>query len=253
MQDLSGQLAIARGMEAEEAFYAVLGTTDDGTVQSELADLESALKQRQSAAEEARERAGSMRCAFEELDGGNAAALLQEQLAQQQARMASDVHRYVPLVFAKQLLQAAIKRFERENQPEMIRGISRLLATMTQGRYVEIDRPSSDLGALYIRSADGAERLPEQLSTGTREQLYLAIRLGYVLHYCQQAEPLPIVMDDVLVNFDADRALATLEALRDASHQAQILFFTCHQHVADLVARVFPEVQPRQLPARPTR
>ena len=126
----------------------------------------------------------------------------------------------------------------------MIGSISTLFKTMTRGKYVEIERPASDREALYVRCADGAERRPDQLSTGTREQLYLAIRLAYVLHYCRQTEPLPIIMDDVLVNFDADRSRATLEALRDVSREVQVVFFTCHSFFVDLIREVFPEVVP---------
>ena len=61
------------------------------------------------------------------------------------------------------------------------------------------------------------------MSTGTREQLYLAIRLAYVLHYCEQAEPLPLVMDDVLVNFDDRRKRNTLEVLLEVANKIQIL------------------------------
>lgn len=250
IQEMSGQLAIARGHEPEEAFFGSLETAELGILQAELGDLERTLKECQLAAEQAREKAGGLRCRFEELDGSNSAALVQEQIAQQQARLASEIHRYVPLAFARHLLQSAIRRFERDNQPEMIRDISRLFNTMTRGRYLEIERPTSDRNALFIRRFDGHELSPDQLSTGTRELLYLAIRLGYVVHYCKQSEPLPIVMDDVLVNFDAERAQATLEALRDVSQQVQVLFFTCHRHVVDLVSTVFPDIRPSELPAR---
>jgi uncharacterized protein YhaN len=74
--------------------------------------------------------------------------------------------------------------------------------------------------------------------------------LGYVLHYCRQAEPLPIVMDDVLVNFDDDRSRATLEALRDVSREVQVFFFTGQQHFVDLIGDVFPDIQPIELPTR---
>jgi uncharacterized protein YhaN len=247
IRELTEQLAIARGDATEEAFDEQLQTCEISALQSELADLNIAVQQQQQAADEARERAGSLRREFEELDGRDEAVLIQEELARQQAKLSTDVHRYVPLVFAKILLQKSIKRFERENQPQLIGCISRLFATMTGGRYVEIERPTSDRSALFVRRSDGVERTPDQLSTGTREQLYLAIRLGYVLHYCEQAEPLPIVMDDVLVNFDRDRALATLRALRDVAEHAQILFFTCHRHVTELVTQVFPEVEPQYL------
>ena len=75
----------------------------------------------------------------------------------------------------------------------------------------------------------------------------MAIRLAYVLHYCRQTEPLPIIMDDVLVNFDAERSRATLEALRDVSREVQVVFFTCHSFFVDLVRDVFPEVEPVRL------
>ena len=85
------------------------------------------------------------------------------------------------------------------------------------------------------------------LSTGAREQLYLAIRLAYIMHYCRDAEPLPIVMDDVLVNSDDERALQSLSVLLELSEQVQILFLTCHQHVVDLVRQLRPDCRPLRL------
>jgi uncharacterized protein YhaN len=85
------------------------------------------------------------------------------------------------------------------------------------------------------------------LSTGTREQLYLAIRLAYIRHYCREAEPLPIVMDDVLVNFDDRRAKQTMEVLAEVAAEVQIIFLTCHNHMVDLAAEAIPSCQPIRL------
>jgi uncharacterized protein YhaN len=87
---------------------------------------------------------------------------------------------------------------------------------------------------MRVERDDGVSLEPEALSTGTREQLYLAIRLAYVEHYGRRAEPLPIVLDDVLVNFDPSRTAATLEALASFAARTQVLLFTCHDHLADL-------------------
>ncbi len=247
---LTREIELLRGNEDAAEFETLLREGDLAVLQGQLDDLQAELTRKQTEANSAHAAAGSMRHVFAELDGRNDAARLQEDLARKQAQLASEIHRYVPLVFAKNLLQQAIKRFERENQPEMIGSISKLFATMTGGRYVAIERPSSDHNAIYVRRVDGAELTPDQLSTGTREQLYLAIRLGYVLHYCRQTEPLPIVMDDVLVNFDDDRSRATLEAFRDVSRDVQVLFFTCHQHFVDLIGDVFPDIQTIELPTR---
>lgn len=96
---------------------------------------------------------------------------------------------------------------------------------------------------------DGQLKEPHQLSTGTREQLYLAIRLAYVLHYCREAEPLPIVMDDVLVNFDDSRAAKTLQTLLGISQDVQIILLTCHRNTVDLVASLLPQLEPITLEA----
>lgn len=239
---LTRELELRRSNEPTEEFEAQLQSGDPAVLITQLTEERDRLEQIETASNAAREAAGALRRAFEELDGGDDAARLQEDVARKQAELASQIHRYVPLVFARRLFETAIQRFERENQPELIGDISKLFAALTRGKYVEIERPTSNREAIYVRRHDGAERSPDQLSTGTREQLYLAIRLGYIRHYCRNAEPLPIVMDDVLVNFDQVRARATLETLRNFSRDVQVLFFTCHQYVVDLIKDVAAEV-----------
>lgn len=242
VSQLTQQIELLRGNEPAAEFEAHLASGDAAVLQAILAEQREQLSRTDTEAKSVREAAGGFRRAFEELDGGDQAARLQEDIARKQAELASQIHRYAPLVFARRLFQEAIQRFERENQPALIGDISKLFASLTCGRYVEIERPTSDREAIYVRRADGAERSPDQLSTGTREQLYLAIRLGYIQHYCRNAEPLPIVMDDVLVNFDQSRARATLETLKAFSRDVQVLFFTCHRHVVDLIKDVAADV-----------
>ena len=78
----------------------------------------------------------------------------------------------------------------------------------------------------------------DKLSRGTAEQLYLAVRLGLVREFAQRTAALPIVMDDVLVNFDPTRAERTAVALAEMSEHHQILLFTCHPETAELVRKV---------------
>ena len=74
------------------------------------------------------------------------------------------------------------------------------------------------------------------MSEGTRDQLYLALRLATLERYLAHAEPLPFVVDDVLVNFDDDRSRATLEVLAELSGKTQVILFTHHARLRDLAA-----------------
>ena len=81
---------------------------------------------------------------------------------------------------------------------------------------------------------DGARLMPMELSRGTVEQLYLCIRLGLAAEFGRNAISLPIILDDVLVNFDPQRAGALLVALGEFSKSQQVLMFTCHPWVRAL-------------------
>ena len=48
---------------------------------------------------------------------------------------------------------------------------------------------------------------------------------------------MPVIVDDLLVQFDDDRAVATLEVLRDLSEKTQVLFFTHHRHLVELAGK----------------
>ena len=169
------------------------------------------------------------------------------QLESTRGELASAVDRWVPLVLAETLMKQAIARFEHEHQPKMLDEVTRMLARMTRDRYTGIRRRLD--GTLLVEEEDGSVKEPHQLSRGTREQLYLAIRLAYVQHYSQNAEPLPLVIDDVLVNFDDDRALGALEVFWEVAESLQVIFLTCHQTTVDLVKSARPGDEPIYLNA----
>ena len=137
---------------------------------------------------------------------------------------------------------------EQTRQPAVLAAASRFLHRMTGGRYRRVSSPMGER-TLRVEGADGRHLRPEQLSGGTREQLYLAVRLGLIENHPGGAATPPVVLDDVFVNFDQLRTEAALDTLtRFAADRAargtgtddetpavrQILFFTCHLHLAHL-------------------
>ena len=69
------------------------------------------------------------------------------------------------------------------------------------------------------------------LSRGTSEQLYFAMRIALVEHLATQQESLPLVMDDVLINFDPERGARVAETIEQLAEQRQIVYLTCHPDV----------------------
>jgi uncharacterized protein YhaN len=91
-----------------------------------------------------------------------------------------------------------------------------------------------DVLTLAAVRADG-QRVPiAGLSEGTRDQLYLALRLAALGEFATRAAPLPFICDDLLVSFDDVRAGLALDVLAEAGTELQVILFTHHRHVVDL-------------------
>lgn len=163
-------------------------------------------------------------------------------------RLAEAIERWRVLAVTNLLLVAVREFYEREHQPQVLRDASAYLKKLTGGRYTRVWTP---LGAheLRIDDLDGRNLRVEMLSCGTREQLFLALRLALASAFARRGVELPLVLDDVLVNFDVIRARAAALVLRDfAKRGHQVLLFTCHEHIAKLFRNVKADV--RNLPDR---
>jgi uncharacterized protein YhaN len=79
------------------------------------------------------------------------------------------------------------------------------------------------------------------MSEGTRDQLYLALRLAALDLHLDHAHALPFIADDLFINYDDARSKAGLEALGELSRKTQVIFLTHHDHLLPAVHDVFGE------------
>ena len=95
---------------------------------------------------------------------------------------------------------------------------------------------------LYVRehAYPGERKALDELSEGTRDQLYLALRMVALRDHCLTAEPLPFIADDILQTFDDDRALTALRSLVALSAEVQVIVLTHHRHLAELAGELPP-------------
>jgi uncharacterized protein YhaN len=150
------------------------------------------------------------------------------------AKLADGIEQWKIISAITALLRKVYKRYEKERQPETLQEASIHLSRMTCGKYTRIWTPL-DEDRLVVEESDGQSWTIDQMSRGTREQLFLALRLALVSGYAKRGVRMPLVLDDVLVNFDEERTKAAAEVLSDFAQQGhQMLVFTCHQHVMNL-------------------
>jgi hypothetical protein len=165
-------------------------------------------------------------------------------------RIESAARRWQTLSMASCLLEDVCSTFERERQPETLREASTFLNQLTDGKYTRIWTPLGT-NQLKIGDADNKSIPLEVLSRGTREAVFIALRLSLAAAYARRGVMLPLVLDDVLVNFDRNRAVCaarTLQTFAELGHQ--VMMFTCHQHIVDIFHDI--DVQVRMMPTQGT-
>ncbi len=180
------------------------------------------------------ERRGNLTQQLDDLAADDRAADLRRKHARLEQVIERMTQRLIAVSLAERAAEQARAAYERDRQPPVLTAASEALARLTRNRYVRIWAP---LGERTLRVDDdhGRTLAVEQLSGGTREQLFLALRLGLVRHASERGVELPLILDDVFVNFDQLRTESAFEALRDfAGEGRQVLFFTCHLHLAHL-------------------
>jgi len=164
---------------------------------------------------------------------------LQAELADVEQQLAAQLDRRQLLERTGLLLEETRLAVARDHQPPVLRDASHWLSRLTDGRYTSITT-TIDEARLEVHERDGAVWKPERLSRGTREQVFLALRLALVRDLQRHGVQLPVVMDDALVNFDDDRARSAARVLvdfvSDQPGERQMLVFTCHAHVAEIFA-----------------
>lgn len=192
-------------------------------------ELEEAEHRRDSLAAE-REQA---RRTLEAISGSDDAAQAEARRQEALADMADVAERYVRVYAQYRLLEHVTERYRERSQGPLLQRAGQLFAALTLGAHegLVVD---GEVAALWARRADGRRVPLDGLSDGTRDQLYLALRLAALELYMDSAEPMPFIADDLFVNYDDDRALAGLRQLAQVSRRTQVIFLTHHAHMVEL-------------------
>lgn len=173
-----------------------------------------------------RER-GDLERQRKQLESSSKVAELRAKLNVLEDRLNTDANRWAVLRIAGHLLETTREKFQRERQPSLIQSAGKYFEKLTLGRYTRVETVVGEQD-LVVYEADGTQKGVAGLSRGTAEQLYLSMRFALIEEYSRNAEPMPVIMDDVLVNFDPERAQAAADVITELSARFQVLMLTCH-------------------------
>jgi len=174
---------------------------------------------------------------------GDEAAHYRQQAESCGARLRQDASRFLRLRLAAHFLQIQIERFRKENQGPLLAKSGQIFQSITRGAFSGLGAEfnADDIPILVGLRSDQSSVPVGGMSDGSRDQLYLALRLAALDRYIEQHEPMPLILDDLLITFDDDRTIAILPQLATLAQRTQIFLFTHHDHLVELCRRTLGE------------
>lgn len=173
---------------------------------------------------------------FENSDGAADASQKLEDTMAEIRQLRDD---FIPLQLSVEIIKQAMDSFREKHQGPILRRAGEIFQSLTLGEHRELSTDFNDKDEPIIVSIrKNGDKVPvEGLSEGTRDQLFLALRIAAIEVHSATAQPMPVILDDILVNSDDSRAEATLAQLRELADKTQVLFFTHHRRLADFAQK----------------
>ncbi len=218
-----------------EALDDAVRETDSDRVESEIAALDERLKVLEAEQQEHNRALGALGERQKKFSGADDAAAVFGEAHQILAQARGYAERYARLRLATALLRRGIESYRQKNEGAILRRASRLLEFLTLGRYQQLKvEYDGDKAKLTCLRGHEAVDVKNALSDGTLDQLYLSLRLASLEQHLDAQEPMPLVLDDIFIHFDDERAQAGLVVLAELAKKTQVLLLTHHARNLDL-------------------
>lgn len=183
---------------------------------------------------------GAEQTELRKMDCSAKAADAAERVQDLTLQIAFAAQEYARLQIALVALRKGIERYRQRHQGPIIKRSSEIFARLTLGAFSGLREDYGDDGRpelVAVRSADERIVRMAEMSDGTADQLFLAVRLAWLDEYLGNHSAIPFIVDDILIRFDDERSAATLQVLAELSARTQVILFTHHRHVVEIAQR----------------
>ena len=223
-----------KGQHTDDELSEMFRSTTKEAVDSEIDSLNSQLDQLETSRSTQEKEQGRLKEKIDRLSSDERASQLRAEREELREQLRDLAAQWSRLVIAQSLLERAQRKYEVERQPDVVRHATTWFERMSNGRYENIHVGVGGKREISVVDREGRTKAPDQLSRGTRDQLYLALRFGLIQSHGEQDEKIPVVVDEALVNCDPVRASAVVDGFVELSRTNQVLVLTCHPWVVDL-------------------
>jgi uncharacterized protein YhaN len=206
---------------------------DRDVAASELSELRQRIDELGRERDELKEAIGQRKRELEIAEGNVSAVAAAEDVELARARIGELAVDCAKAKLSTAVIRRAIERYRSLHQDPLLRRANELFTRFTYGDYTELFVDLNDKGVAYMvaRRHDRVRHDMSQMSTGTREQLFLALRMAAIERYVDISGPVPVLFDDVFLESDEDRSERIFEALGEMARKTQVIVLTHHHHL----------------------
>ncbi len=245
-----GAIIAANVAGSLEATRAILERADAAALTNELAALKARAPHDDQTHAETHSAHREAAKRLEAVGGDDAVARLEEKRRTILEAVNDGARRYLTLRAGIAAAEEALRLFRDRHRGAMMDRASEAFRLISRGAYRALTTaPNGQSETLIALGADGGSKEAAQLSKGARFQLYLALRVAGYHELAKTRAPAPFVADDIMETFDHFRAEEALRLFADMGRVGQVIYFTHHQHLAELAKAVCPEARVHELAA----
>jgi uncharacterized protein YhaN len=220
------------GINMADDVIDFLNTHEQAGLREDIANLETNIESTNRELSSKNTELGEKKGEIKKIEGESELAGKMTELETERQKLTDAYKEWMTGKIALKILTGVREKYEKEKQPVIIKNSGRYFRKITGGRYERI-HVALDKREITVFDSREASKAIDQLSRGTREQLLVSLRLGFIEEYETNAEPLPVIVDDILVNFDQKRAQKTAEIFHEFGKNRQVIIFTCHPSTKD--------------------
>ncbi|MEM9826219.1 MAG: hypothetical protein AAF958_06505, partial [Planctomycetota bacterium] len=238
LSQVEQQLSLLAGKQSIDAFVESIRDLDETKLATQIDEVQFAVADFTDKLEASNREVGALQSQLDGMDGSARAAQKSQEIQSILGDTGHDIRRYAVLRLAAAMMREAMDEYRKENQSPILDLAQETFASLTCQKYTGL-RPEPEskgrVRLVVIEAGEGGNEVPaNQLSTGTADSLYLALRIASLRHQMAQDTTMPLIVDDCLVQMDNSRSAAALEVFGELAKQTQVILFTHHQHLVDL-------------------